>query len=90
MSDWRGISYWHGCNNSNQAIIGKFSIVGAQSLITEGKEFPERSLIIGSPARRIREVTDEEINSIKQNAEHYVQRSMLYRKELGPYQKTKK
>ena len=74
----------------NQAIIGKFSIVGAQSLITEGKEFPERSLIIGSPARRIREVTDEEINSIKQNAEHYVQRSMLYRKELGPYQKTKK
>ena len=74
----------------NQAIIGKFSIVGAQSLITEGKEFPERSLIIGSPARRIREVTDEEINSIKQNAEHYVQRSMLYRKELAPYQKTKK
>ena len=66
----------------NQAVIGKFCIVGAQSLITEGKEFPERSLIIGSPARRIREVTDEEIDFIKQNAEHYVQRSMLYRKKL--------
>ena len=66
----------------NQAVIGKFSIVGAQSLITEGKEFPERSLIIGSPARRIREVTDEEIEFIRQNAEHYVQRSMLYRTKL--------
>ena len=66
----------------NQAVIGKFCIVGAQSLITEGKEFPERSLIIGSPARRIREVTDEEIDFIKKNAEHYVQRSMLYRKKL--------
>ena len=66
----------------NQAVIGKFCIVGAQSLITEGKEFPERSLIIGSAARRIREVTDEEIDFIKQNAEHYVQRSMLYRKKL--------
>jgi carbonic anhydrase/acetyltransferase-like protein (isoleucine patch superfamily) len=45
-------------------------------------EFPERSLIIGSPARRIREVTDEEIEFIRQNAEHYVQRSMLYRNKL--------
>tara|TARA_Y100000590_G_scaffold458876_1_gene614556 strand:- start:793 stop:1314 length:522 start_codon:yes stop_codon:yes gene_type:complete len=66
----------------NEAVIGKYCIVGAQALITEGKEFPDRSLIIGSPARRIREVTDKEIESIKENAEHYVQRGIFYRKEL--------
>jgi len=43
----------------NHAVIGEFCIVGAQALVTERKEFPDRSLILGSPARRIREVTDE-------------------------------
>jgi carbonic anhydrase/acetyltransferase-like protein (isoleucine patch superfamily) len=66
----------------NHAIIGKFCIVGAQALVTERKEFPDRSMILGSPARRIRQVTDEEVEYMKWTAEHYVLRSQRYRKEL--------
>ena len=68
----------------NHAVIGKYCFVGAQALITERKEFPDRSLIVGSPARRIREVTDEEIAHMKWTAEHYVKRSRRYRNELTP------
>lgn len=68
----------------NHAVIGEFCIVGAQALVTERKEFPDRSLILGSPARRIREVTDEEIALMKWTADHYVKRSQRYREELAP------
>ncbi|QQO09401.1 gamma carbonic anhydrase family protein [Breznakiella homolactica] len=54
------------------AHIGEYSIVGAGSLVPRGKIFPPRSLIMGSPARRIRDVTDEEIADLKRNAEIYV------------------
>ena len=56
----------------SHAVIGENCIVGAQALITERKEFPDRSVIIGSPARRIREVTDEELEHIRWIADHYV------------------
>ena len=52
----------------NGAHIGKNSIIGANSLITEGKKIPERSLVMGSPGKVIREVTDEEIKAIHGNA----------------------
>ena len=52
----------------NGAHIGKNSIIGANSLITEGKKIPERSLVMGSPGKVIREVTDEEIKAIHENA----------------------
>ena len=68
----------------NHVVIGKYCIVGAQALVTEGKEFPDRSLIIGSPARRIREVTEEEIELMKWTVDHYVMRSQRYREELTP------
>ncbi|MGI9258784.1 MAG: gamma carbonic anhydrase family protein, partial [Gammaproteobacteria bacterium] len=55
---------------------------GAGALITERKEFPGRSVIIGSPARRIREVTDDELEHIGWIARHYVDRGKRYRKEL--------
>ena len=54
------------------AVIGKESIVGAGALVTGGKKFPPRSLILGSPARRVRELTDEEIHGIYKNASSYV------------------
>ena len=66
----------------SNANIGKYCIVGAQALITERKEFPDRSLIIGAPARRVREVTDEEIEHLKWIADHYVARAKRYREEL--------
>ena len=45
----------------NHAVIGKNSIVGANSLITEGKEYPENTLIMGSPAKSIRQLREAEI-----------------------------
>ncbi len=66
----------------SHAVIGERCIVGAQALITERKEFPDRSVIVGAPARRIREVTDEELEHIQWIAEHYVARGQRYRAEL--------
>ncbi|MCL2293867.1 MAG: gamma carbonic anhydrase family protein [Spirochaetes bacterium] len=56
----------------SKAEIGEGSVVGAGALVTEGKIFPPRSLIVGSPARRIRELTDSDIEKIKKSAEKYV------------------
>ena len=56
----------------NKAKIGKHCIIGANSLITENKEIPDRSLVMGSPGKVIREVTDEEIKSVKENGKRYV------------------
>ncbi len=55
------------------AVIGKESIVGAGALVTGGKSFPPRSLIIGSPAKAARPLTDEEVDSIAERARHYVE-----------------
>ena len=66
----------------NKAKIGKNSIIGANALITENKVIPERSLVIGSPGKVIRQVSDEEIIHIKENAEHYVKNYKKY-KNLG-------
>lgn len=55
----------------NGAKIGKNSIVGAGAVVTEGKEFEEESLILGIPAKAIRKLNNEEINSIKENALKY-------------------
>ena len=57
------------------AEIGDHSIVGAGSLVTKGKKFPPRSLIIGSPAKLIRELTDDELKEIDAAAERYVAHS---------------
>ena len=54
------------------AVIGKESIVGAGSLVTKNKVFPPRSLIMGSPAKVVRELTDEEIKELYASAERYV------------------
>lgn len=66
----------------SHAVIGKFCIVGAGALITERKEFPDRSVIIGSPAKRFREVTDAEMQMLIASAAHYVELGKRYRAEL--------
>ncbi|GAB4306741.1 MAG: gamma carbonic anhydrase family protein [Methanobacteriaceae archaeon] len=55
----------------NNAEIGKNSIVGAGAVVTEGKKFPSRSLILGMPAKKIRELEKEEIKIINDNAIRY-------------------
>jgi carbonic anhydrase/acetyltransferase-like protein (isoleucine patch superfamily) len=67
----------------SHATIGRFCIVGAGALITERKEFPDRSLIIGAPAKRVREVTDEEVEMLKESAAHYAALGRRYRRELA-------
>lgn len=66
----------------NNVRIGRFCLVGANSLVTEGKEFPDRSLIIGAPAKAVRTLTDEEIARIAENAENYVRKIATYREQL--------
>ncbi|EJF07845.1 isoleucine patch superfamily enzyme, carbonic anhydrase/acetyltransferase [Thiovulum sp. ES] len=55
------------------AVIGKESIVGAGSLVTKGKKFPPRSLIMGSPAKVVRELTDDEVAELYASARRYVE-----------------
>ncbi len=68
----------------NHARIGANSIVGANALVTEHKEFPDGVLILGAPARIIRELTAEEIATLPNYAERYIKRADLYRRKLQP------
>jgi carbonic anhydrase/acetyltransferase-like protein (isoleucine patch superfamily) len=66
----------------NRAVIGKNCIVGANTLIPEGKVYPDRSLIVGSPGKVVRELSDEEVAKLVKSAEHYVGNAELYRTRL--------
>jgi carbonic anhydrase/acetyltransferase-like protein (isoleucine patch superfamily) len=66
----------------SHATIGRYCLVGAGALITERKQFPDRSLIIGVPAKRVREVTDEEVEMLKESAAHYAELGRRYHNEL--------
>jgi carbonic anhydrase/acetyltransferase-like protein (isoleucine patch superfamily) len=68
----------------SHAVIGKYCLVGAGALITERKQFADRSLIIGAPARRVRELTDDECRMLETSATHYVERGREYRQHLKP------
>ncbi len=56
----------------DDAVIGRESIVGAGALVTKGKVFPPRSLILGSPAKVVRTLTDEEVAELYASAKRYV------------------
>ena len=62
------------------AKIGRGCIIGAGALVTGGKVIPDGSLVLGSPAKVVRELTDAEINSNIKNAEEYIHLSSLYLK----------
>lgn len=66
----------------NGAVIGKNCLVGAGAVVTEGKVFPDRSLIVGAPARVVRELTDEQVTDLLCNAADYARRAEVYRREL--------
>jgi carbonic anhydrase/acetyltransferase-like protein (isoleucine patch superfamily) len=55
------------------AVIGEESIVGAGSLVTKNKTFPPRSLIMGSPAKVVRELSEAEIKELYASASRYVE-----------------
>lgn len=68
----------------NNAVIGHDSLVGAGALVTEGKVFPPRSLIIGAPAKAVRTLTDEEVANLKANAQIYIDRAKSFKTDLKP------
>jgi len=63
----------------NKTKIGKNCIIGANTLIPENKVIPDRSLVLGSPGKVIRQVTDKEVEEIKENAKHYVKNYKKYK-----------
>jgi carbonic anhydrase/acetyltransferase-like protein (isoleucine patch superfamily) len=67
----------------NGATIGVESIVGAGTLVPEGKAFLPRSLLLGTPARVVRQVTDEDLEGIAAGARHYQDRARIYRTQLA-------
>ena len=85
----------HGCTIGNNTLIGMGSIilnhasignnclVGAGSLVTEGKIFPDNSLIIGSPAKFKRELTNDEVEQNKWSAQHYINNFKEFKKSLN-------
>lgn len=66
----------------NGARIGRNCLVGAGSLVTEGKEFPDGSMIIGSPAKVVRQLTEEQIEGLRRSAQHYRENAQRFRKGL--------
>jgi len=66
----------------NDARIGKNCLVGAGSLVTEGKEFPDGSLIMGSPAKAVRQMSPEQIEGLKMFGQHYVENAARYKTGL--------
>lgn len=67
----------------NGAVIGENSLVGAGSLITEGKVFPPGSVIMGRPARVVREVSEKELEMISFGARHYRENALNHQRSLA-------
>jgi len=84
----------HGCtigNNSlvgmgatilNGAVIGNNCLVGAGALVTEGKVFPDGSLIVGAPAKAVRQLDEKTIEGLRSSAERYVKNAARFRAGL--------
>ena len=84
----------HGCTIADDCLIGMGArvlngavlepecLVGAGALITEGKTFPAGSLIVGSPARAIRQLSDAEKHALRVSAAHYAEKAARYAEQL--------
>ena len=66
----------------NGAKIGKHCLVGAGALVTEGKEFPDGSMILGSPAKVVRQLTEAQIEGLRRSAQHYRDNAQRFKKGL--------
>ena len=66
----------------NRSVIGKDCLVGAGAVVTEGKSFPDRSVIFGSPAKVVRELNEENALRLRGSAQNYVKRGQNYKANL--------
>lgn len=68
----------------NGAEIGNDCIIGAGAMITQGKKIPDKSIVLGSPGKVVRRLTEEEIQENQKNAQIYIQNSNAHKnKEYG-------
>ena len=67
----------------NGAKIGRNCLIGANALVTENQEIPDGSLVIGSPAKPIKQLTTAQIQKLKESAEHYVTRFKKFKRDLS-------
>lgn len=67
----------------NKAVIGDFCIIGANALVTEGTQIPPYSLVLGSPAKVVKQITAEQIEKIKLNVQSYADLSKVYLEVFG-------
>lgn len=86
----------HGCSVSDYSLIGinavvlnhvkigRYCIIGAHSLIPEGKEIPDGSLVFGTPGKIVRQLTEEERASLERSAAHYVENARRFKRSLAP------
>jgi carbonic anhydrase/acetyltransferase-like protein (isoleucine patch superfamily) len=68
----------------DKAVIGRHCLVGAGALVTEGKTFPDYSVILGSPAKAVRTLTPEEADKYAAGGRHYVENAKRFRRDLAP------
>jgi len=66
----------------NGARIGRDCLVGARALVTEGKDFPDGSMILGSPAKVVRPLTPDEVAGLRRSAQGYVKNADRFRSGL--------
>jgi carbonic anhydrase/acetyltransferase-like protein (isoleucine patch superfamily) len=67
----------------NHAVIGRECLIGANALVTEGKVIPDRSLVLGSPGKVVRTLSDEEAAGLRAIAAHYVAKARRYLSALA-------
>ena len=67
----------------NGAVIGDNCLIGANSLVSQGMKIPPLSLVVGSPAKVLKELKPSMIEAIRKNGIHYVERSGIYQDELA-------
>jgi carbonic anhydrase/acetyltransferase-like protein (isoleucine patch superfamily) len=68
----------------NHAVIGRECLIGANTLIAEGKRIPDRSLVVGSPGKVLRPLTDDEVARLRRMAGQYVENARRYLRDFGP------
>jgi carbonic anhydrase/acetyltransferase-like protein (isoleucine patch superfamily) len=66
----------------NGACLGRGCLVGAGAVVTEGKTFPDFSMVVGTPAKLVKQLSQEQVESLMKNAAHYVANSRRFRAEL--------
>ena len=71
----------------NHSVIGKNCLIGANTLITEGNIIPNNSLVLGSPGKVVRTLTEPEITAMHTNAARYVELMGRYSNDLRPWAK---